>query len=111
MISTVRGTGNVTAVRRIVDIAKRIDVLEPDAAPLTQLTKKIEKKVAINPEYKWLEEEALVKTDTVNYSTGYTAGASSIAVDTGSRFRAAVIITRRILWPDTGVRRARHFCH
>ena len=51
MISVARSTGNVVAVRQVVDIAKKIDVLEPDSAPLTQLTKKIEKKVAINPDF------------------------------------------------------------
>lgn len=90
MISTQRSTGNVTAVRRVVDIAKKIDVLEPDAAPLTQLTKKIEKKVAINPEFKWLEEESLTKTDTVNGAV--TAGVTTITMDNGSRFRAGDVV-------------------
>lgn len=44
MITKTRDTYNVTAIRRVVDIAKKIDVLEPDSAPLTQLTKKVEKR-------------------------------------------------------------------
>lgn len=92
MITVSRGTGNVLAVRRVVDIAKTIDVLEPDSAPLVQLTKKIEKKVAINPKFNWMEEESLVKTDAANYTTGYTSGATSVVVDTGTRFRAGDLV-------------------
>ena len=92
MITSLRSTGNVTAVRRVVDIASKIDVLEPDSAPLTQLTKKVEKHVAINPDFKWMEEEALTKTDQINYVTGYTSGATSVTVDTGANFRAGDVV-------------------
>lgn len=92
MITSVRGTGNVTAVRRVVDIASKIDVLEPDSAPLVQLSKKMSKKVAINPEFKWMEEESLTKTDQVNNGAGYTSGATSVVVDNGSRFRAGDVV-------------------
>lgn len=92
MISTVRSTGNVTAVRRVVDIANKIDVLEPDSAPFLTLTKKISKRVAINPDFKWMEEEALVKTDAVNYATGYTTTETSVVVDDGTKFRGGDVI-------------------
>jgi len=92
MINTVRSTGNVTAVRRVVDIASKIDVLEPDSSPLLTLTKKIEKKVAINPDFNWLEEESLSKVDTVDYSTNYTSGATEIRVDNVTRFRAGDVV-------------------
>ena len=92
MITVNRDTNNVIAVRRVVDIASQIDVLEPDAAPLTQLMKKISKKAAINPEFKWMEEESLVKSDTVDYSTNYTAGGTQVNVDNGSRFRAGDVV-------------------
>lgn len=92
MISTIRSTGNIVAARRVVDISNKIDVLEPDSAPLTQLTKKIEKRVAINPEFKWQEEESLVKTDQINNGAGYTSADTSIVVDNGSRFRAGDVV-------------------
>lgn len=92
MITSVRSTANVTGVRRVVDVRKKIDVLEPNAAPLTQLTRKIEKRVAINPEFKWMEEEALVKSDAVNYSTGYTSADTSVVVDNGNRFRSGDVV-------------------
>lgn len=92
MISTIRSTSNVLADRRVIDISKKIDVLEPDSAPLVQLTKKLGKRVAINPKFNWMEEESLDRVDAVNYSTGYTAGATSIAVDTGTLFRAGDVV-------------------
>lgn len=94
MITTVRSTGNVTAIRRVVDIAKKIDVLEPDAAPLIQLSKKMEKRVAINPSFNWLEEDSLAKTSAISYSTGYTTTDTSLVVTTGqgARFRAGDVV-------------------
>jgi len=90
--STIRSTNNGLAVRKVVDIAKKIDVLEPDSAPLTLLTKKIDKRVAVNPEFKWMEEESLTKTDAVNDGTGMTSGDTTMAVDNGTRFRAGDVV-------------------
>ena len=92
MINTIRSTGNVIAVRRVVDMAKKIDVLEPDSAPLLTLTKKIDKKAAINPKFNWMEEESLTKYDTVNFSTNYTSGATEVRVDNVTRFRAGDVV-------------------
>lgn len=94
MITTVRDTSNVTSIRRVTDIAKKIDVLEPDSAPLIQLSKKMSKRVAINPSFNWLEEEALSKTSAISYSTGYTTGATVLDVTTGdgSLFRAGDVV-------------------
>lgn len=92
MINTIRDTSNVTALRRVVDIAKKIDVLEPDSAPLLTLTKKMDKKVAINPKINWLEETSLTKADTINWSTNYTSGATEIRVDNVSYFRAGDVL-------------------
>lgn len=88
----VRSTGNIVSGRRVVDIANKIDVLEPDSAPLTQLTKKMKKSETTNPEFKWMDEESLSKADAINYSTGYTAGDTSIVVDNGSRFRIGDVV-------------------
>jgi len=91
-IAGVRGTGNILAAKRVIDISKKVSVLEPDAAPLTQLTKKLDKRVAINPKYNWLEEESLNKVDAVNHATQYTSGATVIAVDDGDKFRAGDVV-------------------
>jgi hypothetical protein len=90
--TTIRSTNNVVAGRNVVDIAKKIDVLEPDSAPLTLLTKKIDKRVAVNPEFKWMEEESLTKTDQVNDGTGMNGSDTTMTVDNGSRFRAGDVV-------------------
>lgn len=90
--TTIRSTNNVVAGRKVVDIAKKIDVLEPDSAPLTLLTKKIDKRVAVNPEFKWMEEESLTKTDQVNDGTGMNSSDTTMVVDNGSRFRAGDVV-------------------
>lgn len=90
--TTIRSTNNVVAGRKVVDIAKKIDVLEPDSAPLTLLTKKIDKRVAVNPEFKWMEEESLTKTDQVNDGTGMNGSDTTMTVDNGSRFRAGDVV-------------------
>lgn len=92
MITKIRSTGNTVAGRVVVNVAKKIDVLEPDSAPLTQLTKKMMKTAVDSAEFKWMDEEALTKSDAINYSTGYTAGDTSIVVDTGTRFRAGDVV-------------------
>ncbi len=90
MIQVQRNTANVTAIRRVIDIAKKIDVLEPNAAPLIQLTKKISKRVAINPSFNWMEEEALTKTFSVVTGGGYTAGATQFDTVAGQGTRVRV---------------------
>jgi len=92
LITGVVGTGNILSAKRVVDISKKIDVLEPDAAPLVQLTKKLAKRVAVNPKYNWLEEEAMTMVDAINHGAGYTSGDTSIVVDNGSYFRAGDVV-------------------
>jgi len=91
MITSVRSTKNLDAIRRVVDVAKKIDVLEPDSAPLTLLTKKMDKRVAINPEYNWMEEASLIKSDQIDHAA-YNAGETDLVVDTGSKFRAGDVV-------------------
>lgn len=91
MITTVRTTGSLNAIRRVVDVAKKIDVLEPDSAPLTLLTKKMDKRVAVNPEFNWMEEASLVKSDQINHAA-YNAGETDLVVDDGTKFRGGDVV-------------------
>lgn len=88
MISGVRGTGLILAASRKVDMADKIALLEPDAAPLTVILKRTKKRKAINPKFSWLEDELRPRWDAINYSTGYTTSTTSLAVDNGSYFKA-----------------------
>ena len=53
MITGARNTNNILAAKRVVDMSNEIALLEPNAAPLTVLMKRIDgkKKTAINPKY------------------------------------------------------------
>jgi len=94
MITGTRDTNNILAAKRVVDMASEIALLEPDAAPLTVLLKQMagKKKTAINPKYNWMEDELAPRWDAINYSTGYTAGDTSIVVDNGSYFKIGDVI-------------------
>lgn len=82
------------AAKRVVDMAKSIAELEPDASPLTVFLKKMngKGKVAINPKFNWLENELIPRWNQINYSTGYTAGDTQFVVDTGAYFRIGDLI-------------------
>lgn len=57
MITGTRNTHNILAAKRVVDMSNEIALLEPNAAPLTVLMKRIDgkKKTAINPKYNWIK--------------------------------------------------------
>ena len=52
-------------------------------APLTALMSKMKKETTDDPEFSWYEEELAPIRITVNYSTNYTAGATTLVVDGG----------------------------
>lgn len=86
VIAGARGTGNVTQTMRKVDFGDAILLLQPDAAPLTVLTKRLGKSATINPDFNWAEDDLDVRFDAVNNSGGYNTSATTIAVDTGTLF-------------------------
>jgi hypothetical protein len=75
----------VNAAQRVVDMRDEIFLLEPSAAPLALLVAKMGKKVAHNPKFEWLEDEAMPISDTVN-GTFTTTSLTAIVVDNGSYF-------------------------
>ena len=44
-----------------------------------------------------MDEESLTKYDAINYGTGYTAGSTTITVDTGTKFRAGDVVKISVL--------------
>lgn len=86
IISGPRGTGNVSQTSRKPDIGDQIMLLEPDAAPLTVITKNARRKPTHNPEYKWAEDSLDARFDAVNNGAGYNTSATSIVVDNGTYF-------------------------
>lgn len=76
-MATTLTTGQVTTSqnpsdRQVLDMADKIYLLEPNAAPLYVLVSKLNKRVAINPTFHWLEDELIPTWGT----TGATANSA-----------------------------------
>lgn len=81
-----RTTGNIASSQRKIDMHKEILLLEPDAAPLLQISKSMSRLRANDPLFSWHNDQSEQRFDAVNNATGYTSGATSIVVDTGTAF-------------------------
>ncbi len=93
-ISGARDTANINQDRRVVDMAKEIALLEPNAAPLTVLLKQIKgkSKVTKNPLYKNLTDELPNKWDAVNDGTDMSDSDTAMVVDDGTKFSVNDVI-------------------
>lgn len=87
-----RRTDSVASDQRYIDIAKPILLLEPDAAPLTVITKSLSSKPAGDPKFKWVEDERDVRFDQINNGAGYTNAATELVVDTGELFYVGALV-------------------
>lgn len=83
---------NITQALRAVDMRREILELEPDAAPLCQLTMGKQNRLGTepthNPKFDWAESELANRFDAVNNGAGYILSATSIVVDDGTKFAA-----------------------
>jgi hypothetical protein len=109
LVTGQRGTANISADQRRIDMASRILLLEPDAAPLTVISKNIGSRPTVNPKFQWQEDEADPRFDAVNNGAGYAAGATSIVVDNAAYFEVQQIVyvprtneNMRVTAVDTG---------
>lgn len=95
-VSGQRTTGNISQSTRKVDMSSKILLLDPDAAPLTVLSRQLSKKATVNPEYSWQEDDLEPRFDAINLLAGYNSAAVSLVVDNGARFAAdfMVLVTR-----------------
>lgn len=64
-VTGARGTANVSADQRRIDMADRIDLLEPEWGPLTIISKRIRKRRTGNPLFKWMEDDSEARYDSV----------------------------------------------
>lgn len=92
LISGARGTASVTSTRRKYDVSDKLWLVDPDYAVMTFFARKLNKTKTIDPEYRWFDKAQPTRYDAVNYTTGYTAGATSVVVDDGDVFRAQDIV-------------------
>ncbi len=101
---TIRTNARATAasqgilqVRRIIDMANRILLLEPNAAPLTVFLSHLDKSSVTNPEFKVQKDVLQPIVDAINNSGGYSASATTFVVDNVAYFQ----VGHMILFPRT----------
>jgi hypothetical protein len=92
LVNGQRGTLDGNQDNRRIDMADKILLLEPDAAPLTVVTKNIQKKGTGNPKFQWQEDELDPRFDQVNNGAGYASGITAIVVDNGAYFEAQNLV-------------------
>ena len=100
VISGSKATTSVLSQGRVPDRSVDVSELEPNSAPLVQITTKTKgrKRRAINTTFEWFEDEPFPYWDAVNYGSGYNSSATSVVVDNGSYFGSANLV----LLPRTG---------
>lgn len=88
-----KGTYGILSNRLVIDMSEKIAELEPNAAPLTVLMKKMKKtRAASSAKVEWMEQELGARWDAVNNGGGYADNATEITVDNGSYFRVNDIV-------------------
>jgi hypothetical protein len=92
LVSGSRLTTSGNQDNRRVEMADKVLLLEPDAAPLTVITKKINKRATGNPLFKWQEDELDPRYDRINNGAGYASGATSLVVDNAAYFEVQQIV-------------------
>lgn len=68
MIDGASRTSNILSNQQVVDMADKIYLLEPNAAPLYVLVSKLNKRVAINTTVNWIEDELNPSWSTITRS-------------------------------------------
>lgn len=92
LVSGARGTNNQGTGVRKFDHSDKLYLVDPDYAALAFFARKLNKKGVSDPEYRWFDKAQPSKFDAVNYGTNYTAGATEVIVDDGTKFRAGDIV-------------------
>jgi hypothetical protein len=87
-----RRTDTIAAVQRYIDVSGEILLLEPDAAPLTQVLSNLNKDNAKDSLFSWVEDTLESRFDAVNNGAGYSSTATSVVVDTGTLFAAEDLV-------------------
>ena len=92
-LTGVRTTENILSARKVVDMAEKIALLDPNEAPFITVLKKAKQdtRKVYNPKFEWLEDDLMAIRTLVNGAHADT-GATTIAVDDGSLFRAGDIL-------------------
>ncbi len=87
VINGTRGTGNIEQTQRVRDVSDKIWLLEPEAAPLTMILSKLNKKTSYSPKFEWYEDVLQPHWDAINNVGGYLSTDTVLVVDNESYFK------------------------
>jgi hypothetical protein len=82
---TARGTNNIQSTKIVVNMSDRISLLQPTAAPLLVLTKKIGTQSTSNYKFEWHEDDLMARWGTFTGTTESTPG-TTLTVDNSAIF-------------------------
>lgn len=91
-ISGARATENITQDRRKFDHSNELWMTDAEYAVLAFLVRKLKKRPTTDPEFRWFDKTQPSRIDAVDYTTGYTSGATSVVVDDGTKFRSGDVV-------------------
>jgi hypothetical protein len=83
VVTGARGTGDVNANQRKIDMRAAVLQLEPDMQALNVISNRLGSAATHNPKYTWWEDEPFARFDAVNGTTGT---GTSVVVDTPTMF-------------------------
>ncbi len=92
LVQVTRTTENINQDQRKFDVSDKIWMIDPDYATLAFFARKLKKVRTTDPEFRHFEKQSPSRYDAVNYATNYTSGATTIAVDDGTKFRAGDVV-------------------
>lgn len=87
-MSTVTGAMTTTSVlsnQLAIDIGKEIQLLEPDVQPLAVFSRAVDKEATVAAKFKWLEDEAKPRFDTV--AAENSTGSGTLSVSNGGFYQ------------------------
>jgi hypothetical protein len=90
MVSAAESTANVNSSQSVRDVYSQLSYLDPDAAPFTLITRKVDNRVADNFKFEWAEKSNRPLYDLVNGSQ--TDVDTAIEVDNGAYFRVGDLV-------------------
>lgn len=94
--ATAGATAGILSNVRVIDMSDTIHLLDPNEAPLTAISMKLNKVSCVNPKFEWLEDDYLPNTGQIDGDTGTIDALDSQTFDVhsgeGARFRAGDVL-------------------
>jgi len=92
IITGTRTTYNINQEQRVIDISDKIALLEPDSYPLTVILRQLGKKKAVNPEFKWIEDELSARASKTTNTEPLGTNVTEIPVENVNFFKSNQVV-------------------